>query len=77
VRIFRQLSESPGGGFSFGPPKSQAGQVSVIRVDAVIVWLDPRPVRSGPGARPVRVTMAGSCPATDRGVTGVTNPAPG
>jgi len=47
---------------------------SFIRVDAVVVWLDPRPVRSGPGAHPVRVTLAGGCPATDRGVTGVTNP---
>jgi hypothetical protein len=51
--------------------------VSVIRVDAVIVWLDPRPVRSGPGAHPVRVTVAGGCPATDRGVTGVTSPGGG
>jgi hypothetical protein len=47
---------------------------STIRVDAVIVWLDPRPVRSGPGAHPIRVTISAGCPATDRGVTGVTNP---
>lgn len=47
---------------------------SVIRVDAVIVWLDPRPVRSGPGVHPVRVTVSGGCPLTDRGVTGVANP---
>jgi hypothetical protein len=46
---------------------------SVIRVDAVIVWLDPRPVLSGPGAHPIRVTVTGGCPASDRGVTGVTN----
>jgi hypothetical protein len=51
--------------------------VSMIRVDAVIVWLDPRPVPSGPGAHPVRVTVAGGCPPTDRGVTGVLNPGAG
>ena len=50
---------------------------SLIRVDAVIVWLDPRPLSSGPGAHPVRVTVAGGCPPTDRGVTGVTNPGAG
>jgi hypothetical protein len=47
---------------------------SVIRADAVIVWLDPRPVRYGPGAHPVRVSLAGGCPRSDRGVTGVINP---
>ena len=46
---------------------------SVIRVDALVVWLDPRPVPSGQGAHPVRVTVTGGCPATDRGVTGVAN----
>jgi hypothetical protein len=50
---------------------------SMIRVDAVIVWLDPRPVSSGPGAHPVRVTVAGGCPPADRGVTGVANPGAG
>ncbi len=49
----------------------------MIRVDAVIVWLDPRPVPSGPGAHPVRVTVTGGCPRTDRGVTGVSNPSAG
>jgi len=47
---------------------------SMIRVDAVIVWLDPRPVPSRPGAHPLRVTLAGGCPRTDSGVTGVINP---
>jgi hypothetical protein len=50
---------------------------STIRVDAVIVWLDPRPIPSGPGDHPVRVTVAGGCPAADRGVTGVSNPGAG
>jgi hypothetical protein len=47
---------------------------SALRVDAVLVWLDPRPVRSVPGPHPIRVTLAGGCPPTDRGVTGVVNP---
>jgi hypothetical protein len=50
---------------------------STIRVDAVVVWLDPRPIPAGPGRHPVQVTVAGGCPATDRGVTGVSNPGTG
>jgi hypothetical protein len=56
---------------SIAPAGSDA---SMIRVDALIVWLDPRPVPSGPGAHPVRVTVAGGCPPADQGVTGVANP---
>jgi hypothetical protein len=47
---------------------------TVIRADAMIVWLDPRPVRSGPGSHPLRVTLAGGCPSTDNDATGVSNP---
>jgi len=50
---------------------------STIRVDAVIIWLDPRPLPGRPGAHPVRVTVAGGCPPADQGVTGVTNPGAG
>lgn len=50
---------------------------SVIRADAVIVWLDPRTVPSGPGSHPIRVTLASGCPPTDAGVTGVANPGAG
>jgi hypothetical protein len=50
---------------------------SVIRADAVVVWLDPRPVPSGPGPPPIRVTLASGCPPTDKGVTGVANPGGG
>src|SRR5262245_21861900 len=78
-------------GTSYRGPASQAWQSadleisaapvgsdgSMIRVDAVIVWLDPRPVHSAPGAHPVRVTVAGGCPATDQEVTGVANPGAG
>jgi hypothetical protein len=58
-----EISVAPGG-----------SGASVIRADVVIVWLDPRPVQSGPGPHPVRVTVAGGCPTTDQGVTGVSNP---
>ena len=36
VCIFRQLAESPGGGFAFGPPKSQAGQRTVVFPDLIV-----------------------------------------
>lgn len=52
-------------------------RASALRADAVLVWLDPRPVPSGPGAHPVRVTLATGCPRGDQGVTGVTNPGAG
>ncbi len=50
---------------------------TVIRADAMIVWLDPRPVRSGPGSHPLRITLASGCPSTDNDATGVTNPGKG
>jgi hypothetical protein len=47
---------------------------SVIRADAVVIWLDPRPVPSRPGNHPLRVNVTGTCPTNDKNVTGVTNP---
>jgi integrase len=35
VRIFRQLTELPGGGYAFGPPKSEAGQRTVVFPDLI------------------------------------------
>jgi hypothetical protein len=78
-------------GYSYRGPASPAWQsaeleigtapagrgASVIRADAVIVWLDPRPVRSGPGRYPIRVTVSSGCPPTDAGVSGVANPGGG
>lgn len=51
------------------------GTSSVVRADALVVWYDssPRP-DSAPGPR-LRVTVDGGCPAEDRQVVGVTNPA--
>jgi hypothetical protein len=46
---------------------------TVIRADAVIVWLEP-PAPSAPGPGSVRVTLAGGCPPTDKSFTGVINP---
>ena len=36
IRVTRQLSEQPGGGFAFGPPKSEAG-VRAIAIPGVIM----------------------------------------
>jgi hypothetical protein len=53
---------------------SARGDTTVIRADALVVWLDPRPIRSRPGIHPIRVTLASGCPSSDAHVTGVTNP---
>jgi hypothetical protein len=50
---------------------------SVVRADGVVVWLDPVPVRDTvPGPR-MRVTVTGTCPASDAGIVGVTKPLAG
>ena len=47
---------------------------AVIRVDAIVVWLDPRPLPDGaPGPR-VRVDVEASCPRDDAKFVGVANP---
>jgi hypothetical protein len=46
---------------------------SVMRADALVIWLDPSPVRDPRGGRRLRVTVAAGCPATDKNVAGVTN----
>jgi hypothetical protein len=75
-------------GYSYRGPASAAWQsaeleistapaghgASVIRVDALVVWLDPRPLDSGPGPHPIRVTLDSGCPPTDARATGVANP---
>jgi hypothetical protein len=47
---------------------------SAIRVDAVVIWVDPRPwPDNGPGRR-IHVAVADGCPAGVVGVAGVDNP---
>jgi hypothetical protein len=49
------------------------GGTSVLRADAVVVWLDPVPVPdNGPGRR-VHLSVTAACPAADNSVAGVTN----
>jgi integrase len=36
VRVFRQLAEQRGGGFAFGPPKSDAGKRVVVIPDVIM-----------------------------------------
>jgi hypothetical protein len=49
------------------------GGTSVLRADAVVVWLDPVPVPdNGPGRR-VHLSVIAGCPATDNSIAGVTN----
>jgi hypothetical protein len=75
-------------GFSYGGPASPAWQSAaleigvapaagggtVIRADAVVVWLDPRPVPDNVTGPRARVTVAGGCPGSDAGYVGVSNP---
>lgn len=44
-----------------------------IRADGLAVWLDPRPLRDAAAGPRMRVTIAGGCPASDRGRVDVTN----
>jgi hypothetical protein len=77
-------------GYEYGGPRSRTWESadlevsvapfdggSVLRADAMVVWLDPRPVPdNGPGPR-LRVTVTGGCPASDTQIIGVRNPGPG
>jgi hypothetical protein len=47
---------------------------SELRADGLTVWIDPVPLRDDqPGPR-MHVDVASGCPASDRGIVGVTNP---
>jgi hypothetical protein len=49
------------------------GNTSVLRADAVVVWLDPVPIPdNGPGRR-IHLSVTASCPAADNSIAGVTN----
>ena len=80
-------SEGATTGYSYAGPPSPAWQssdleievaaagqgTSVMRADAVVVWLDPVPVRDSATGPRLRVTVAGGCPKTDACVVGVRN----
>lgn len=53
---------------------SDGAHSSVLRVDAVVVWLDPIPPRDPGGRGRIRVPQS-ACPASDRGYQDVSNPA--
>jgi hypothetical protein len=50
------------------------GAIVVMRADALVVWLDPVPVRDTARGKRLRVLADAECPATDAGVVGVVNP---
>ncbi len=54
-----------------GARTGQSG--SVLRVDAVVVWLDPVPLTDSSAGPRLRVLVNGGCPATDKSAAGVTN----
>ncbi len=58
------------GAASAGPSRS------AIRVDAVVVWTDPRPWPDNAEGRRTHVNVAEGCPASVAGIVGVTNPGP-
>ena len=39
---------------------------TVLRIDAVVIWLDPVPIADHTAGPRLRVTVGGGCPATDR-----------
>ena len=49
------------------------GGTSVLRADAVVVWLDPVPLPDSGGGHRVHLDVTASCPATDKSIAGVTN----
>jgi hypothetical protein len=50
---------------------------SAFRVDAVVIWTDPRPWLDDAGGPRLHVTVAEGCPATVAGAVGVSNPGAG
>jgi hypothetical protein len=50
-----------------------AGGTSVLRADAVVVWLDPVPIPDNGSGPRVHLSVTAHCPATDKGIASVTN----
>jgi hypothetical protein len=44
------------------------GSTTGVRVDGVAQWIDPTPTRDASHGPKIRVTIAGGCPASDRGL---------
>jgi hypothetical protein len=53
------------------------GNDTLVRADGMGEWIDPRPTRDAATGPRMRVTVAGGCPASDRGEVGVGNSRPG
>jgi hypothetical protein len=49
------------------------GGTSVLRADAVVVWLDPVPIPDSSAGRRPHLSITAGCPATDKSIAGVTN----
>jgi hypothetical protein len=45
----------------------------LVRVDALVEWLDPVPLRDSSPGRRIHVDVAAGCPVSERGVAGVSN----
>jgi hypothetical protein len=77
-------------GYSFSAPSSAAWTgasveigvapigpgTSGVRADGMATWIDPIPFSDTQSGPRMRVTMASSCPTSDQGFVGVTNPPP-
>ena len=53
---------------------SQGSTATAIRVDGLVQWIDPAPMRDSSPGPALRVTISGGCPTTDRGRSDVSNP---
>jgi hypothetical protein len=51
---------------------TEAGR-TYVRVDGVVVWLDPTPLRDDSSGPRIHFTVADGCPTNDRGPLGVSN----
>jgi hypothetical protein len=78
-------ADIPSAGYSYSGPAGKwgsaeldvavaaAGRHSVLRVDALAIWLDPVPYRDDAPGKRLRLLASGNCPRTDLGVAGVKN----
>jgi hypothetical protein len=80
----------PSEGFAYAGPVNRAwqsaeldvlvardGDWSELRVDGLVVWVDPVPLPVTGVGSPLRVLASANCPRSDAGHSGVINPGPG